>query len=164
MLWGYDNVVYLDIIWMLILYLKLTGIWSGYLFPTRKRLLQGNLKYGVKESDAITYSLFCRSFARLCKAALGETRGFTGHTPRPTSFCMDIFRGAGNSDLKNDSRSKSLDNVCRYARGAGALKALMEIQGSKAALLLKNTYRMHRSESMNMLLSILSKKHQCLIR
>ena len=158
MLWKDHNIPWFDITWMLLLYLKLTGLRKGFLFPRKQRLNEGNLDKGVEESDAITYDSFCRSFSRACKESLGENRRFTGHTPRPSAFCLSSFRGADAADLKHDSRSKSLDNVCRYKRGAGALQALMETQNNTVAKMLKGTYKHHRFESIDMLAATLQKR------
>jgi len=43
---------------MLLLYLKVIGIKSGYLFPNKKRAAKVNLHEGVEEAESITYTQF----------------------------------------------------------------------------------------------------------
>lgn len=158
MLWADEKIPWFDVTWMLLLYLKLTRLRHGHLFPQKKILTAGNLDKAVAAEDTITYGSFCRSFSRVCKEALGVNRRFTGHTPRPTAFCLRSFRGADAAELQHDSRSKSLENVVRYNRGASALRALMETQNKPIANMLKGTYKHHRFESMEMLLAALDKR------
>jgi hypothetical protein len=141
MIWSDKNIPEFDTVWMLMLWLKLSGITSGYLFPNKKRL-QRDLSTGISEEEALTYPEFCKNFYKVCVSALGVNRKFKGHTPRPSGFCLDIFRGAGDASLLTCSRSKSCENVARYSRGARAMLEVKKSTCPSDLVGLLGTYRM----------------------
>ncbi len=142
MIWSDKNIPELDTVWMLMVWLKVSGITSGYLFPNKKRLEKGCLGTEIHEDDALTYKEFCKHFYKMCYAALGVSRKFKGHSPRPSGFCLDIFRGAGDASLLACSRSKSYDNVSRYSRGAKSMLEVMKSTRQSDLIGLTDTYRM----------------------
>ena len=144
MLWADDNIAHLDLVWMILLWFKLTGIRTGPIFPSKKRLLKGDLHLGIDDEDAIEYPAYCTHFFNTCVAALGEIRNFQIHTPRPTAFCLSAFRGAGDASLMHDSRSKHEANVARYSRGSRSMLQLAITQETPGIDLLIDTFKSHR--------------------
>ncbi len=124
MLWSNEDAYpVLDPVWLLKLWLRITKISSGYLFASKERLESAvPLEQAIKDGEQLTQDMLDRVLRNTAIQVLGRSRKFTGRSCRPTAFCVDIFRGAGDASLlQTAARSAGPSNVPRYARGSTAL-------------------------------------------
>ena len=98
-------------------------------------------------------------FRSICEKVLGSNRKFTGRSTRPTAFCIDTFKGAGDASLQIASRSSGQGNVARYSRGARALQCLsLETVPIETQALL-GTFKQPIFENENMVLAVLGSEN-----
>ncbi|KAI9339167.1 hypothetical protein DFJ73DRAFT_961925 [Zopfochytrium polystomum] len=79
----------------LLLYIHLSGLKSGYLFPSAEFWKQPDRGSHCSHEDKLTYSSFQQYFQQLCEAVIKRDGKFGSHSIRKTGYVLAIW-GGGN--------------------------------------------------------------------
>ena len=102
----------------LLVYLYLTGIKSGYLFPSEKELLHPPANGHF--TTTINYGTFMRQLKTLCEEVLPEREDLKVgcHVFRKTGYLVAVFGNALHSALRQSARHESENNSLKYYEDA----------------------------------------------
>jgi hypothetical protein len=122
----------------LLLYLKLSGIRTGYLFPPysvmKDKMTTKASETVLDTSDHICYTTFLRRFKDLCKSAapkrVQEGAKFGTHTIRKTAYLLAIWGKGDISDIMQSARHRTLRNALKYKRDSSYLLSVADANES----------------------------------
>jgi hypothetical protein len=115
-LWRDDAVPELDPVAGLLLWIYISKIQSGYLFPDLTSVQDGSVS-----SSHCAYETFQQRFKKLCLDCTRRTGPFGTHTLRKTGFLLGVWGGAVLVDLMNSARHKTISNAKRYIADSSCL-------------------------------------------
>lgn len=102
----------------ILVWLYVTGISSGYLFPSRAYLQEKGVSLG-HVPDSIGYSTFLKELVAAIKMVVHEGRGPWGtHTCRKIFYLIGLFLGIELEVLMRDARHSTLKSALVYAQDA----------------------------------------------
>jgi len=126
----------------LLVWMRLTGIVSGYFFPPKKLLREletdgsnepiepSNVVYNTH----ITKAVYNCVLNRVCKQVIPRRRGPWGtHTGRKTYYLFGVWGGASDMDLMEGARHATIANARRYKQDAAFLLELVKRNGEHLA-------------------------------
>ena len=123
MLWADDSLPLLCPIRHLMIYLHLTGIRCGYIFPHPKEFDEIAENDGVAETK-IPYGLYQTNHVRHCKAVCPRDGKFGSHCNRKTAYLLALWGGGSDSEVKDGARHKTEVNAAKYKQDARFLLEL----------------------------------------
>ena len=114
----------------LLVYLHLSGIRSGYLFPSKKALTSfietPPEDFRVTEDMRLPYDSYQAAYKKICKSQFDRSGPFGSHTNRKTAYLLAIWGGGKTEDMMQSARHKSQESSMRYSRDSSSLLVVAE--------------------------------------
>jgi hypothetical protein len=124
-LWADDIIPEFCPVRHLLVYLHLSGISQGYLFPGH---IDGH----------IAYDQYHAQFINICKQVLPRSGPFGTHSCRKTAYLFAVWGGGSESDIMESARHKAISQALKYKRDALYLLRLAEANGTNFTSIIGN--------------------------
>ena len=127
-LWSNPDVPALCPVRHLLIYFRLIGIKKGFIFPTKKELLDRpqNGHYRTK----IAYTTYLHKIKiYLRKITDRQDAKFGSHTPRKTGYLFAVWGNGEESEIRRSARHKDLNTSSTYRADAMYLLEMRRAQG-----------------------------------
>ncbi|KAI8854053.1 hypothetical protein BC829DRAFT_439525 [Chytridium lagenaria] len=125
-LWRDDTFPQLCPIRHLLIYVKLLGVVSGFLFPDRDQLTallaSPNPDKSVKNN--ISYDAYQTAYKNLCHKVIKRPGPFGTHPNRKTGYLFAVWGDGGEAEIMLSARHKSISSSAKYRKDASTLLEL----------------------------------------
>ena len=161
LLWRDDTCPEFCPVRLLLVYLHISGIKSGTLFPSEEELIAAPAS-GVY-STSVTYDVLNKRMTHLVRNVLGLPESFKVglHMSRRTAYLFAIFGDGKVTNIAPSARHKDLNIAMLYAADALAQKKLAHIYGDPLNLVKKWVPFLLQSTANALLLGIDAMPFQC---
>ncbi|KAI9324302.1 hypothetical protein DFJ73DRAFT_966423 [Zopfochytrium polystomum] len=113
----------------LLLYIHMSGLKSGHLFPSAEFLRRSDRGSHCSEKDCLTYSSFQDYFKTLCAEVIKREGKFGSHSIRKTGYVLAIWGGGSEAEIMHCARHKSYIDAKKYKQDAAFLLELSKRTG-----------------------------------
>ncbi|KAI8854957.1 hypothetical protein BC829DRAFT_438824 [Chytridium lagenaria] len=125
-LWRDDTFPQLCPIRHLLIYVKLLGVVSGFLFPDKDQLTallaSPNPDKSVKNN--ISYDAYQTAYKNLCHKVIKRPGPFGTHSNRKTGYLFAVWGDGGEAEIMLSARHKSISSSAKYRKDASTLLEL----------------------------------------
>ncbi|CEP00124.1 hypothetical protein PBRA_007858 [Plasmodiophora brassicae] len=138
MIWRCTDVPELCLVSHLLLWLSVSGITSGYLFPKKKGF-----------SDCFDFTTFNNQLKKLLSDVVGRDDGrvWGTHTLRKTGYLLAIWGKGELGQIMLSARHKTVESAKRYYGSAAAFLKMISLQKRSALLTVDYTWEaIHMSD------------------
>ncbi|KAJ3233366.1 hypothetical protein HDU81_002299 [Chytriomyces hyalinus] len=147
-MWRIDDLPMLCPLKHLLAWIYLTGISSGYLFPSRNELdriveaRKNDPSCHIHCKEGISYETVLSRIKSTCAISIPYRSGpFGAHTMRKTGYLLSYWGGGEDSDVFKCARHKSAAMGAHYKRDALSLMAVANVRNGNEGALVAPKFR-----------------------